>query len=159
MMSVAADDEEIVQREPITGGINADGPFWDHLERGEFRLPRCAGCGRWMWPAHFRCGSCGSWDQEWVPRPLEGTIYSWTRTWYVFDRTQERADDLPYVVLLVEIPDTDGARVLGVLEASDEDLRIGAPVVGSVKAPSAKSKGYPSIVWAIGEQAGRGEVA
>ena len=34
----------------IPGGIGADDRFWASLEDGEFRLPRCADCKRWMWP-------------------------------------------------------------------------------------------------------------
>jgi len=133
----------------ITAGIGADDPFWEALEAGEFRLPRCAGCGRWTWPAHWRCGECGSWDFVWTALPPKGTVYSWTRTWYAFDRTKERAGDVPYVVLLVEIDGADGARVLGVLAGDDAALKIGAPVTGTILPPSEKAKGYPSVVWRL----------
>jgi uncharacterized OB-fold protein len=133
----------------IAGGIAADEPFWAALESGEFRLPRCAGCGRWTWPAHWRCGDCGSWDFDWTALEPRGSVFSWTRTWYAFDRTKERAGDLPYVVILAEIDDADGARVLGVLAGDDAGLKIGAPVVGTILPPSEKAQGYPSIVWTV----------
>lgn len=131
----------------ITAGIGADDPYWESLEAGEFRLPRCAGCQGWMWPAHWRCGQCGSWDLEWVALPPTGVIYSWTRTWYAFDRTTERAEDVPYVVLLVEVAGADGARVMGVLAGAEDGLKIGAPVAGTIDPPSEKSKGYPALRW------------
>ncbi|MDQ1517631.1 MAG: uncharacterized protein QOE80_3461 [Actinomycetota bacterium] len=134
---------------PIAGGIAADGLYWDALEAGEFRLPRCAGCGRWTWPAHWRCGECGSWDFDWTALQPKGVVYSWTRTWYAFDRTRERAGDVPYVVVLVEIDGADGARVMGVLAGDEAALKIGAPVAGTILAPSQKAKGYPSIVWSV----------
>lgn len=134
----------------IVGGINADEPYWEHLGKGEFRLSRCAGCQTWLWPAHYRCGDCGSWDIEWVELPAEGTVYSWTRTWYSFDRTKERADDIPYVTVLAEVNGAGGARVLGMLEGDETGLAMGAPVTGVIKPPSEKSKGYPSIVWVLG---------
>jgi len=133
----------------ITGGIGADDPFWDALEAGEFRMPRCAGCGRWTWPAHWRCGECGSWEFYWNVVEPAGTVYSWSRTWYAFDRTRERAGDVPYVVVLVEIDGTDGARVLGVLRGDEVALKIGARVAGAVLPPSDKALGYPSIVWSL----------
>lgn len=133
----------------ISGGIGADGPYWSGLAEGRFTLCRCASCGAWMWPAHHRCGKCGSWEQAWAEVAPEGRVYSWTRTWYGFDRTRERADGLPYVVILAEIPAADGARVLGVLEGDEDGLRIGAPVTGRILPPSPKSKGYPSIVWVL----------
>ena len=136
----------------ITGGINADEPYWEHLAKGEFRLSRCAECKSWIWPAHYRCGECGSWEIEWVELPPKGVVYSWTRTWYPFDRTAERAEDIPYVTVLAEVAGAGGARVLGVLDGDESGLAIGAPVHGVIKPPSPKSKGYPSICWVLGEQ-------
>lgn len=133
----------------IAGGIGADDPYWEFLEAGEFRLPRCSGCQRWTWPAHWRCGECGSWDFEWAPLEPRGVVYSWTRTWYAFDRIKERGEDVPYVVLLVEVEGAGRARVMGVLEGDEEGLGIGAPVRGAIRPPSEKSKGYPSVVWSL----------
>jgi uncharacterized protein len=133
----------------ITGGIGADDPFWEALAVGEFRLPRCGGCGRWTWPAHWRCGECGSWEFRWTAVAPVGTVYSWTRTWYAFDRTAERAADVPYVVVLVEVDGTDGARVLGILTGDEAPLKVGARVTGAILPPSEKSLGYPSIAWSI----------
>ncbi len=119
------------------------------MEAGEFRLPRCAGCSRWTWPAHWRCGECGSWEFTWSRLEPVGTVYSWTRTWYPFDRTRERADDVPYVVVLVEVDGADGARVLGVLAGDEAPLKIGARVSGTILPPAEKTKGYPSVVWSV----------
>ncbi|HMC79343.1 MAG TPA: OB-fold domain-containing protein [Acidimicrobiia bacterium] len=133
----------------LAGGIGADDRYWEALEAGEFRLPRCAGCGRWTWPAHWRCGECGSWEFDWTALQPRGSVYSWTRTWYAFDRTKERAQDVPYVVVLAEIDGAGGARAMGVLAGDDAGLKIGAPVAGTILPPSEKAKGYPSIVWSL----------
>jgi uncharacterized OB-fold protein len=135
-----------VERERIVGGIGADEEFWNYLEKDELRLPCCTGCGKWIWPAHWRCGDCGSWEMEWVRREPRGTVFSWTRTWYSFDRTKERAEDVPYVVALVEVADSGGARVLGTYEG-EVPVHIGQMVIGSLRPPSLKAKNYPSIVW------------
>jgi uncharacterized OB-fold protein len=135
------------QKNRINGGINADEEFWKGLEEGEFRLPRCAQCDAWTWPAHFRCGDCGSWDFKWVVLEPQGRVFSWTRSWYAFDRVRERSEDVPYVTVLAEIPAANGARVMGILKGSEEGLRVGAAVSGVIEAPSAKTKGYPSITW------------
>lgn len=140
---------QAVERRPILGGVAADAGYWAALDAGEFRLPRCPDCGTWRWPAHFRCGECGGWEQEWVPVEPVGTVYSWTRSRYAFDRTQERAEDVPYVVVLAEIPAAGGARVLGALAGAEDDLRVGAPVTGTIDPPSPKSKGYPAIRWTV----------
>ena len=132
----------------IAGGIGADDAYWEALEAGQFRLPRCGGCGRWTWPAHWRCGECGSWDFEWVGLEPRGVVYSWTRCWAAFDRTGERAPDVPYVVLLVEVDGAGGARVMGVLEG-DGTPRVGARAGGAIRPPAPKSLGYPSLVWTL----------
>ena len=102
-----------------------------------------------MWPANFRCGECGSWEQEWVEREMGGTVYSWTRTWYPFEHVEERAKDLPYSVALVEVPDTGGARVLGIVRGDESALHVGAKVAGTIESPSEKTKGYATIVWEV----------
>jgi uncharacterized OB-fold protein len=135
--------------ESVTGRVGTDEEYWKGLADGEFRLPRCAGCKKWMWPAHYRCGACGSWELEWVKQQPVGTVYSWTRTWYAFDRVKERKDDVPYVIVIAEIPAAGGACILGVLTGKEDGLKIGAKVRGIIEPPSQKSKGYPSIRWAL----------
>ena len=126
---------------------SAEIPYWRALGESEFAQPRCAACKRWYWPARFRCAECGSFDQEWVPVEPRGTVYSWTRTWYPFSAA--RAGDLPYVVVLAEVPAAGGARVLGVLTGPEDELAIGAPVAGAIEPPSERSQGLPTIVWRL----------
>lgn len=133
----------------IRGGIGADGPYWDALERGVFQLPRCAGCGAWMWPAHYRCGDCGSWDMAWVPLDPIGTLYTWTRMHQAPVLVRERTEDVPYVTLLAEIPAAGGKRVVGALHGSEDGLAIGTPIRGVFLPPSPKTKGYATLGWEI----------
>jgi hypothetical protein len=78
-----------------------------------------------------------------------GVVYSWTRCWGAFDRTGERAADVPYVVLLVEVEGAGRTRVMGILDGDDTRLRVGARTTGVVRPPSPKSLGYPSVVWVL----------
>jgi len=133
----------------ITGRAGTDEEYWKGLAAGELRLPRCAACKKWMWPAHYRCGACGAWQLEWIRQEPVGTVYSWTRTWYAFDRVHERAKDVPYVIVVAEIASAGGACLLGVLKGGEDGLKIGAKVKGIIEPPSEKSKGYPAIRWAL----------
>lgn len=143
--------------EEITGGIHADEPFWNYLAAGEFRLLQCDACGKWIWPAHWRCGRCGSWDMRWQPVEPRGTVFSWTRTWLAFERVRERAEDVPYVVILGEVPAAGNVRVFGVLDGDNTaTVRIGRTIDGVILPPSPKTKGYPSLVWRLGDGAGPG---
>lgn len=133
----------------IKGGIGADEGYWQALERGGFAISRCAGCKTWMWPAHFRCGHCGSWDIIWEEVAPEGTVYTYTRNHAVSDVIAERRVQLPFVTLLVELPQAGGARVAGVLQGSDAGLRIGARVRGHIRPADAISKDYTTMVWEL----------
>ena len=88
----------------------------------------------------------------WTDVAPQGTLYSWTRTHYVTAAIKERALDLPFVVVLVELPGAGGIRIDGVLAGSEEGLRIGALVYGVIAPASEKSKGYTSMTWALGAQ-------
>jgi hypothetical protein len=102
----------------IKGGIGADGPYWDGLAEGRFRLSRCAWCSRWLWPAHYRGGGCGSWDIAWEDVALHGNLYTWTRNHMVSDVLQERRGDLPYVTLLSTCRRRGAYDSLGIMRRS-----------------------------------------
>lgn len=133
----------------IAGGIAADDEYWKALEDKKFKLPRCAGCERWTWPAHFRCAECGSWDFKWEEVEPVGRVFSWTKTWMAFETIHERANSLPYVTVLTELPQAGSARVMGVLKGGEEKLRVGAPVIGTIDPPSDLTKGYATIRWTL----------
>jgi hypothetical protein len=137
------------EKHKIIGAIEADDQYWRSLEEGEFKLPRCASCRHWTWPAHFRCGRCGAWEFEWVSLEPAGIIFAWTRSQYAFDRVLERKRQVPYVTVVAELPAADNVRVMGVLKGDERDLRIGMPVRGSIDPPGAPSKGYASIRWEV----------
>jgi hypothetical protein len=88
---------------------------------------------------------------NWITLEPIATVFTWTRSWYAFERVKERAEDVPYVTVLAEVPAANGARVMGVLEGDDKNLRIGARLLGVIQPPSAKSKGYASICWSLVE--------
>lgn len=137
------------EQHKITGAIEADDEYWRGLEDGTFQLCHCSSCKTWTWPAHFRCGHCGSWDFEWVALEPKGKIFTYTRSRYAFDRVLERKDDVPYVTIVAEIPEANNVRVMGVMKGSEEGLAIGAPVRGVIEPPCPKTKNYPSIRWEL----------
>ncbi|SHH05057.1 Uncharacterized OB-fold protein, contains Zn-ribbon domain [Jatrophihabitans endophyticus] len=126
-----------------------DFPFWDGLGRGELRVQRCVACRAWRWPADWRCPECGSYDLGWEVVEATGTVYSWTRTRQAF--VPAFADLVPYVNVLVELPQAGGARLLGLLvgNADERDVRIGASVIGHVAAPSERTLDLPALQWTL----------
>ena len=126
-------------------GLGADEPYWQSLAQGELRLPRCARCRRWRWPAPFRCGDCGSTEMDWVAVDPVGRIYTWTRTWHRFAGTE--TFPTPYVPVLVELPDAGGIRLLGLLDKDLGEPAIGKKVTGRVVQIETFGKSVPAWWW------------
>ena len=128
----------------VTGQLGAEGPYWDALAQGRLMLPRCNGCGKWHWPAVWRCGACGSWDHAWHEQPLAGTVFTWTRTHHRFAGTEGL--DLPYATALVLL-DAVPIRLNGLIEGDESALAIGAAVTGRTAFTQFGKDKIPSIRW------------
>ncbi len=101
-------------------------PYWQGANDGELVLPRCVN-GHLSYPPGPSCPHCGADDLTPTPVPGEGTLYSFTVVRQSADPAF--ADDLPYVVALVELDAQPGLRLLtNVVECDPDDLTIGAPV-------------------------------
>jgi hypothetical protein len=122
-----------------------DHPYWAGLADGVLRVQRCARCAAWQWPADWRCPTCGSYEFEWPRVEPQGRIYSWTRTHYPF--VPGYADLLPYVTVLVELPQAGGARLLGLLRDSATDPRIGEEVLGEFEPARPETVDLPVVRW------------
>ncbi|MBI3213817.1 MAG: OB-fold domain-containing protein [Mycobacterium sp.] len=131
----------------ITGPADdgSDRPHWDGLREGVLRIQRCAQCRTWIWSPRPICPSCHSFDTRWEAVQPVGTIYSWTRTWQPF--APESTGHLPYTVVLVELRDAGGSRVVGVLaDADGVTPAIGAEVHGAIEAPP-DQRHWPLLRW------------
>ena len=129
-----------------TGPVGAEGRYWDALLEGRLELPRCTGCGRWHWPAVWRCGSCGSWDHIWTQQPLEGEVFTYTRTHHPFGGTEAFAK--PFSTLIVTLRSVP-VRLVGVLEGDEAGLKIGAPVTGTIARTAFGDAQIPALRWSL----------
>jgi uncharacterized OB-fold protein len=130
-----------------TGPLGAEGRYWDALAEGHLELPQCTGCGRWHWPAVWRCGDCGGWHHDWKPVPLSGTVFAWTRTWHRFGGAESFGS--PFVTVLVTLSDAP-VRLIGVLEGSEDGLQIGRAVAGRIDRTQFGAHAIPAIRWSLG---------
>jgi uncharacterized OB-fold protein len=129
-----------------------DYPHFEGLGKGQVRIPRCDKCQHWTWPAEWRCGECGSWDFHWetVENP-EGVIYAWTRTHYSFSDTFK--DMLPFVSVLVELPNAGKKRLVGILVGDTTGVKIGARVKPEFQKPSERTHNLPALWWRLADAA------
>lgn len=88
------------------------------IAAGRLLVRRCVACGRAAYPSMPGCPHCGATDGEVVEAAGIGTLHSWTVCHVAFD--PDLADDVPYVVGLVDLP--EGARVVARLDIDTADL-------------------------------------
>lgn len=106
-------------------GLNA--PFLQAARREELAVQRCRSCGRFQWGPEWLCHRCHSFDVgDEVVEPT-GRIFSWERVWHPVHPALVGA--CPYLVVLVELPQADGVRMIGnLLGDPRQEVVIGAPV-------------------------------
>ena len=110
---------------PEPDGLSA--PYWEGTRRGELRVQRCRACRAWQWGPEWICHACLSFGLAWETIDGRGVIYSWERVWHPVHPALNEAG--PYLVVLVEMPQAGGIRMLGnLLGDSHQALRIGAAV-------------------------------
>ena len=110
---------------PAPDGLDA--PYWQAAAEERLVLQRCRTCGTWQWGPEWTCHACASFDLEFVEVPQTARVYSYERVWHpVHPALREQG---PYIVVLVEFPDHDGARMVGnLLGDPQQEVPIGAPV-------------------------------
>jgi uncharacterized OB-fold protein len=103
--------------------------YWDAAANGVLALPRCRVCRRYVLPPGVVCPECGSTDPQFVAEPVEGdgAVRSWTVVRDAF--LPGFADDVPYVLVDVELDAQAELRMIGrLVDGVDAPLRLGARV-------------------------------
>lgn len=94
---------------PARDGLDA--PYWEGTRRGVLMVQRCRDCGTYQWGPEWMCHHCRSFDVGWTEVSPGGRIYSWQRPYHPVHPAL--ADQGPYLVVLVELPQAGGIRMLG----------------------------------------------
>ncbi len=110
---------------PTPDGL--DRGFWEAAAQHEVAVQRCNKCGTIQFPPEWLCHKCQSLDMGWQRLSGRGQIYSWERVWHPVHPAFKAA--CPYLVLVVQLADANGARMVGnLLGDPKQDVRIGAEV-------------------------------
>jgi uncharacterized OB-fold protein len=123
-------------------------PFWQGLAAGELRAQHCDACGHWYFPPRRRCAGCAR-ALRWLAVSGRGRIWSFTAVHPpVLPAFNAYA---PYAVVLVELEEAAGLRLVGNVVRADGDainsvpiaaLAIGLPVQALIK-PLAEGIHWP----------------
>lgn len=106
---------------------NEDARFWDALTEGRFLVQRCVPNGHYLFPPAPSCWQCGSVELGSSDLSVErlGTVYTYTVCHSSFS---DFAKQVPYTVVIGDLPRLGGLRVLARLAGADASVTFGDPV-------------------------------
>ena len=100
------------------------GPFFAAAKQQRLAVRTCRSCGTHLHLPRAYCGQCGSWDTAWTDVAGDrGRLYAWT----VVERPTHPAYPVPYTVVLVDVDDAPGVRLVGRLDGRPA-LQAGQPM-------------------------------
>ena len=88
-------------------------PFWDAVAERRLVVQRCAQCRRWIWQPRPICPTCHASELTWTQVSGDARVVSWTALHPPVLTVWQ--DKLPFVLLLVELSDAPGVRMIGQL--------------------------------------------
>jgi len=102
-------------------------PFWDAAAEHRLVLPRCTACSTYRFPPTPFCWRCRAQRVEWVEHDGRGEVYAFTVIRHAV--IPDVRDALPVVAAVVELPATNGCRVVSnVVDCDPAAVHVGAAV-------------------------------
>ena len=131
---------------PVSEPDGLDAPYWEGTRAGLLRVQRCRRCRGFQWGPEWICHRCLGADLEWVETAPRGHVYSWERAWHpVHPALREHG---PYLVVLVELPEAGGVRMLGnLLGDPTQAVPIGAPVEAAFEPHDEATPPFTLVQW------------
>ncbi len=112
--------------ETVFVGPGPNRVYQGYLEKGDFRIQRCDGCGKHVFYPRLTCSHCGSIALKWVTASGRGVVYSTS----IVNRKAEKGG--PYNVVLVDL--AEGPRMMSRVDGvSNEQVKIGMPVKAKIE--------------------------
>jgi uncharacterized OB-fold protein len=101
--------------------------FWERAAQRQLAIPRCDGCGAYVWYPEPECPACNGETLTWVPMSGRGTLYSWVVVHHAF--LPAFAGKVPFVPALVALEEDPAVRVVtSMVDCAPEDLVGDMPV-------------------------------
>lgn len=102
-------------------------PYCEGTRAGKRVIQRCRGCGCHQWGPQWICHRCRSLDLGWAEVAPRGRVWSWQRPHHPVHPALNGFG--PYTIVLVELPEADGVRMVGsLLCPPDAPVAVGAAV-------------------------------
>ena len=130
---------------PAASRDGLDREFYEAAKRHEVVVQRCARCAAFQFPAEWICHKCHTFDPRWHRVSGRGRIYSWERVWHPAHPALKGA--CPYLVVVVELEDAGGVRMVGNLLGDPmQEVRFDAKVEAAFEDHPA---GHTLIQWRL----------
>jgi uncharacterized OB-fold protein len=114
-----------LRRLPVTDDPDTSGFFAAALE-GRLCIRYCSSCGTYIHLPRAHCPRCHAEDSVWREVGRQGHLYSYC----VSEQQIDPCFPVPYTVVLVELDEAPGVRLVGHLSGRQE-LSIGQPMEAS----------------------------
>ena len=117
---------------PVPVPDERSAPFWEAAAAHVLTVARCSRCGKFSIPPDIVCSHCHRPDPEFVFEPVSGRglLRSWTIVRQSFLPGFD--DDLPFVLVDVELDEQADLRVIGrLLDGADVPLQLGDRVTAA----------------------------
>ena len=92
------------------------GGFWAAAADGRLVIRVCSSCGAVLHMPRAYCHLCRTWSEEWVEVSGRGRLFTWTTV----EHQVHPAFPVPYTVVLVDLEDRPGTRLVGYLEGAPD---------------------------------------
>ena len=110
---------------PLPSVVGETKPYWDSCRRGDLVIQKCDDCNKYQFYPRGICSNCWSNNIQWVKSTGRGTIWTYTVTYQ--NRTLGFAQDVPYILALVELD--EGVKMFtNIVECETSNVQIGMPV-------------------------------
>ena len=112
-------------KKPLPTIVGETKPYWDSCRQGRLIIQRCESCNEYQFYPRGICAHCWSGDISWVESSGKGTVWTYTVTYQ--NRTPGFAEEVPYVLAMVELD--EGVKMFtNIVECNPRDVKIGMPV-------------------------------
>ncbi len=112
---------------PLPAPDHVDGPFWEGCREHKLMIQRCTKCGTLRHSPDVICYKCLSFDYDWKQVSGKGKVWSYINC--VYPAHPALKEFGPYNVVLVELDDADGIRMVGnLVNTPFEEIKAGMPV-------------------------------
>jgi hypothetical protein len=93
--------------------------FWQACNEGRLEMQKCDGCGKFRWIPAPLCTHCADDGFAWAPLSGHGKIITWTVITHPVHPAA--VSKVPYVVVIVELDEQPGLRMVSNLVDVDVD--------------------------------------